>query len=141
MASSSVRDSPTSQSDGFEPTSFEDAQNGMFEPQMHRPILQHQQMLLQQQTFQQQEQLFMQHQQQQQPFLQQQQRTFAQGNRRVKNFEGPTVEQLQPENNGRGPMVEQLQPENNGRGPMVEQLQPANNGSTIVGDNSAQGIS
>ena len=51
------------------------------------------------------------------------------------------VEQLQPENNGRGPMIEQLQPENNGRGPMVERLQPASNGSTIVGDNSAQGIS
>ena len=127
MASSSVRDSPTSQSDGFEPTSFEDAENGMFASQMHPPILQQQQMLLQQQTYQQHQEMFMQHQQQQQPFQQQQQRTFAQGNRRVKNFGGP--------------MVEQQQPENNGRGPMVEQLQPPNNGSTIVGDNSAQGIS
>ena len=136
MASSSVRDSPTSQSDGFEPPSFEDAENGMFASQMHPPILQNQQ----QQTYQQHEQMFQQH-QQHQLFQQYPQRTFAQGNRRVKNFGGPMVEQLQPENNGRGPMIEQLQPENNGRGPMVERLQPASNGSTIVGDNSAQGIS
>ena len=114
MASSSVRDSPTSQYDGYEPTTFEDVENP---PQMQPTIIQHQhqQMLLhqQQETFlqHQQQQMFMQ--QQQQSFLQQPQRTFAQGSRKVRNFGGPTV----------------------------EQLQPANNGRTTVGENSTQGIS